>query len=109
MLGASDERQLEHATSRELVILSHNRRHFRRLHAVYQQQGDPHGGIVLLPAAPLPWLQVRAAMMLDWAATFQSYRSRIFQWNDLQMELATGYRPTGYSEDDIRLSLGQEV
>lgn len=54
-VGVSDEEQLAYAAQHDLVILSHNRRHFWRWHARCATAGRPHAGIVILPqTSPLP-------------------------------------------------------
>lgn len=107
--GLDDEGQLAHAAARGLVLISHNQRHFRRWHAIFQQHGRSHAGIILIPQSPLRRLEVRAAMMLDWIATFPDHRSRLFRWHDLQYQLTRGYRLPGYSEEEVRIALGQSA
>ena len=107
LLGASDEAQLAHATRQGWVIVSHNVRDFRRLHASYHLQGREHGGIILLPASLLPQLEIRTALMLDWIATLPDHRSQLFRWHDLQWWLTQGNRLSGYSEAEVRRALGQ--
>lgn len=46
-------------------------------------------------------------MLIDWIAMFPDHRSRLFRWHDLQQRLIGGERLSGYSEDDVRLALGQ--
>ena len=97
-----DEAQLAHATSVGRVLLSYNRTHFRRLHATYLRAGHQHGGILLIPqAAPVHRRRLRAAMLLDWLGTLDEYRSRLFQWNDLQQRLVGGFRLPGYTEEEV--------
>ncbi len=43
---ASDEQQLGYATSEERVIVTFNRKHFRRLHHQWQVAGKSHAGIL---------------------------------------------------------------
>lgn len=42
-LKKPDESVIEFASNHEMVVLTHNRRHFRRLHRLY----DNHAGIIL--------------------------------------------------------------
>lgn len=42
-LGATDEDQLLYAGAHDLIIVTHNRRHFRRLHRLFQEEGRSHG------------------------------------------------------------------
>jgi hypothetical protein len=103
-----DDAQLAHATSLGRVLLSYNRTHFRRLHATCLRAEHQHGGILLIPqAAPVSRRQVRAAMLLDWLGTLDEYRSRLFQWNDLQQRLLGGFRLLGYTEEDVREAVGR--
>ena len=46
-VGASDERQLEYATSGGLTILSHNRTDFERLAQRYFEEGRQHPGVII--------------------------------------------------------------
>jgi hypothetical protein len=38
MVGATDESQLLYATVQGLMLVTHNRRHFRRLHACFRRR-----------------------------------------------------------------------
>ncbi len=103
MAGASDAEQLAYATRHGAIIVTYNLRHFRALHL----HTRPHGGIVALPDSPLTWQEIRAALLLDWAATHPDHRSQLFRWHDLQARLIAGERLSGYTEDEIRRALGQ--
>jgi hypothetical protein len=50
---------------------------------------------------------LRAALLLDWLGTVGDYRSRLFQWNDLQRLLLEGLRLPGYTEDEIGEAVGR--
>jgi len=103
-----DDAQLAYATSVGRVLLSYNRIDFRRLHATYLRLGREHGGIILIPQAPpVSRRQMRAAMLLDWLGTLDDYRSRLFQWNDLQQRLLGGFRLPGYTEDEVDDAVGR--
>jgi hypothetical protein len=107
--GTGDEEQLTFATTRGSVIISHNRRHFQRLHVAALRDHQAHGGIVILPESrQLTRLIIRAAMMLDWLGAQGDYRSRYFTWGNLQYLLTQGYRLSGYSDAEVRLALAQE-
>jgi hypothetical protein len=83
-LGSSDEAQLEQATTRRMVLLTHNRLDFMRLHTALAAQGRAHGGIVVLTQRlPLPPRVLRAAMMLDWISE-KNYESQLYRWGDPQ-------------------------
>ena len=103
MTGVSDAEQLAYATRCGAMIVTYNVRHFRALHLRVRS----HGGIVILPDSPLDWQEIRAAMLIDWAATFPDHRAQLFRWHDLQQRLIAGFRLPGYSEADVRLALGQ--
>lgn len=106
-LGAEDDEQISYAAEHGWMILSHNALHFQRWHRTFVSENRPHGGIVLLPdTGPVARLTIRAALMLDWIAGLE-YRSRLFKWGDLQKQLTQGLRLPGYSEDEVRLALGQ--
>lgn len=106
-LGLDDEAQLELATRLGLAILSHNHRHFQRLHAAFESAGKPHAGIVSIPDSGLARLEVRAAMMLDWLDGLPDMRSRLCRWNDLQAELTGGLVLSGYSDAEVAIALGR--
>jgi uncharacterized protein with PIN domain len=46
-LGASDKEQLEYAVSKEKVLLTHNRIHFKKLHKEYLRENKEHYGIII--------------------------------------------------------------
>ncbi len=102
-----DDDQLSYATSVGRVLFSYNRTDFRRLHAAYLRSGRQHGGIILIPQVPpVDRRELRAAMLLDWLGTLDEYQSRLFQWNDLQQHLVSGYRLPGYTEAEVALVVG---
>lgn len=103
IIGVSDAEQLAYATHHGAIIVTYDRRHFRSL----SMRMQPHGGIITLPDSPLHWQEVRAAMPIDWAATFPDHRSLLFRWHDLQQQLIGGMRLPGYGEEDVRMALGQ--
>ena len=107
LLGASDEEHLAFTTAHNLVILTHDRSDFYRLHVRSQAESRPHSGIILIGFSDLPRLTVRAAMLLDWIATFPDHRSRLFQWGHLQDLLDRGPRLPGYTSADLRLARGR--
>ncbi len=108
--GAADDVQLTFAAQRGWMILSENKRHFRRWHRIFQQQGRPHGGIVIVPKTEISLQALRVQMLLDWIAeTCPDPASRFFVWGELQRELGSGYRIRGhaYGEDAVRRALGR--
>ena len=108
MLGATDEEQLHFAAARSLVLLSYNRGHFARLHEAFRRQRRSHAGVALVRPARVLVLGPRAAMLVDWLATFDDPRSQLVRWARLQELLVAGFRLPGYSEDDVRAAVGQE-
>ena len=103
-----DQAQIEYATSVGRVILSFNRMDFRRLHLAFVQTGRPHGGIIVLPQTrSIPRRQIRAALLLEWFGITVSNHSHLMVWNDLQQRLVRRYRIDGYTEDEVRVALGE--
>ena len=103
-----DDVQVAHAARVGRVLVTYNRWDFRRLHAAYQLSGRSHGGIVILPQSPpVHRRQMRAALLLDWLGTLDTYHARLFQWNDLQQLLLHGLRFPGYSEEEIDDAIGR--
>lgn len=103
MAGKTDAEQLAYATRIDAMLVSYDSLDYRRLH---RDRAAAHGGIVLISNTPLDWQEVRAAMLVDWAATHPDRRSHLFRWHDLQQRFIAGMRLPGYNEDDIRLALG---
>ncbi len=103
MTGKSDVEQLAFATRRDAVLVSYDSLDYRRLHRI----GNAHSGIVLIGVVRLDWQEIRAAMLIDWAASFPDYRPHLFRWHDLQQRLIGGTRLPGYNEDELRTALGQ--
>ena len=96
------------ATQRGWTLISHNKRHFQRWHRVFQQQGRTHSGIILLPKSPLPRLELRAAMTLDWIdQQAHPIGSSLLLWNDVQQWLNQGRMLRGYSRQEIQEATGQ--
>jgi hypothetical protein len=107
-LAEPDESQLAYATRADIVILSYNRVDFVRWHRIFTRQKRQHSGIITLPQEPpLARRVLRAAMMLDWIAE-KDYRSKLFQWGELQQALLHGYRLPGgkYTDAEVRQVLG---
>jgi predicted nuclease of predicted toxin-antitoxin system len=105
---ASDEEQLNYATSRGWVLLSTNERDFGTLHLEFRKTKRQHSGIIIIPQRNSPRFFVRAAMMLDWIKDESlETGNRLFRWNDLQQRLIGKYMPEGYSEAEIALALGR--
>ncbi len=109
MSGAGDEDQLRHATANGWLLLTTNRQHFIRLHAIFRANEWMHSGIATVPESPIfDRLAFRSAMMFDWIASeFPDPRNRLFRWTDLQQQLNDGYVLEGYSAEEIALALGR--
>jgi hypothetical protein len=106
-LGQGDQSQLEFAASVHRVLLTFDRRDFRRIHQEFTERGFKHAGIALLPqTGDTARTAVRAAMLLDWMATSGPPEGRVVNWNDLQLSLHGGHRVPGFKEEDVRLALG---
>ena len=63
-LGNSDEEQLEYATHNHRVILTHNRKHFRRLHRNWTRHAQHHCGIIVSVRINLDELERRMLNLL---------------------------------------------
>ena len=61
---ASDEAQLAFSTTQERILLTHNRRDFRRLHRLWIEGGCMHDGIIISAHIPLPELERRMLRLL---------------------------------------------
>ena len=105
MAGASDAEQLAYATGRRAMIVTLRFAGFRGC--------IEHRTLRIAASSPYQrrwisiWQEIRAAMLIDWAATLPDHRSQLFRWHDLQQRLIGGVRLPGYSEEDVRLALGQ--
>jgi len=107
-VGDADPAQLDFATSRGWVLISHNEIDFRRLSNHFRQQHIAHAGIIILPdRASLGRMTIRAAMMLDWLGTMADHRSGYFKWGQFQGLLEQGYRLPGYDEVEVRRALAR--
>jgi hypothetical protein len=56
---ASDKAQLAHAARHQRALVTHNIRHFPRVHATWMEAGQEHWGIIILIGQPAvgPWLR----------------------------------------------------
>lgn len=107
--GFADDDQLRYASSKRRVLLTTNMRHFHQWHREFRVNGWEHGGIITVPQDDhLPQrLHIRSAMLIDWADTFATTRNVLFRWTDLQTQLSSGYRLSGFSADEIDLAVGR--
>jgi hypothetical protein len=83
LLGASDEAQLETATSFGRALVTFNTQDFAKLHTLYMQAGRHHTGIIVadqLPVGPLLRRLLRllnthtAEDMRDWLEYLSNWR-----------------------------------
>jgi hypothetical protein len=104
--GEDDLAQFERAAAAGRVLLTFNRRHFRRHHATWLEDGRAHPGVVTIPqGGTVERRALRAAMLLDWLGTAR-LSSRFVTWIDLQTRLHVGEQIEGYTDADMRMALG---
>ncbi len=103
MTGKTDTEQLAYATRIDAMLVSYDSLDYRRLHRI----SAAHSGIILISNLRHDWQEMRTAMLIDWAASLPDYRSHLFRWHDLQQQLIAGMRLPDYSEEDVRMALGQ--
>lgn len=65
--GSKDEDQLDYATQINAVLITHNRRHFRRLHRNWTRSDRRHAGLILTRQLPLGELERRMKAFLTFA------------------------------------------
>lgn len=108
-LGQDDVAQLAFAAAMDRVLLTFDRRDFRRTHAAFLQSSQHHAGIVLLPqSGSVARSTVRAAMLLDWLAWRPDEDAGpLVNWHDLQRALHAGLRLPGYTDHEMRVSLAE--
>jgi hypothetical protein len=104
-LGFDDESQLVFATRHNRVILTHNQRHFQRLHVRFLAANRRHAGIMLIPNGSRGLVDLRAAMLATWLDDPGGADSRLVRWHDLQGELIRGLRVDGFGESEVRQAL----
>ena len=63
--GASDESQLKYATQQKYILVSHNRKDFRRLHTNWMQKGRFHHGIIVMRHGEPEYLAERIIRFFD--------------------------------------------
>jgi hypothetical protein len=108
LVSASDEDLLRYAADNGLTILTHNRRDLERLHRRWLETGETHAGILIVPAtSPLLQLDVRVAMLVDWASTLAAEANRLVSWGRLQNELPQGLRIPNFDDAEHQLALGR--
>jgi len=115
--GAPDVSQVARVVQLGGVLISHNRTeraHFRRYveaqraHRPYLATDPATCSVLLLRHDPSEGrLLMRTAMLLDWFVTLPLPKPLTLVWNDAQQALIGGWRPDGYSAEDLRVALGQ--
>ena len=108
MLGFDDESQLLFATRNRRRILTHNQRHFQRLHVQFQAEHRPHGGMMLIPNGELNMVHLRARMLLVWIEERGGPESQLVRWHDLQAELTGGGSLPSFTLGEIRQALASD-
>lgn len=103
MLTASDREQLTYASACDAMLVTFDRRDYRRLHLRMQQ----HAGMLLVTNRALDVLTLRIAIAVDWIAARGAHRNHLFRWNDVQQGLIAGERVEGYTEEEHRRAIGQ--
>lgn len=63
--GASDEFQLEYAAKSNYILVTHNRKHFKRLHRQWIEKGKLHAGILVIRLSEPEILAVRIKRFFD--------------------------------------------
>jgi hypothetical protein len=104
-LGFDDESQLLFATRRGFILVTHNQRHFYRLHAEFLSQGRSHAGIILIPQVSPALLALRIPMLVAWIDAWATVENQLVRWHDLQVELIRGLRLFGFTEIEVRQAL----
>jgi hypothetical protein len=77
MLRKSDEEQLLFATTHSRAILTHNKRHFEKLHSEFVEKQFEHAGVVVAGRRDLYETARRVALLLD-ATPALVFRSQLF-------------------------------
>lgn len=82
-IGNPDEQQLEYATNNSRAILTHNRKHFRRLHRDWKSSGQHHGGIIVSVHLSLDELERRMLNLLR-RVSANTAQDRLFSLSDFR-------------------------
>lgn len=80
-IGKSDEEQLQYAADQGRAILTHNRRHFRRLHRDWTSSGRQHSGIIVSRHLPIDELERRTLNLLQ-STSVQEARGHLLSLAD---------------------------
>lgn len=111
VIHVADDDQLRYATTHRWTILTTNSQDFRIWHRAFRQAGWEHAGIIIVPHDKIAErFFVRCAMVVNWIAiAFESPRSQLFRWNDLQQSLLKGYVLDEYSLAERNFALGRTL
>ena len=82
-LGNPDEKQLEYAANNGRVILTHNRRDFRRLHRDWIRRAQHHCGVIVSVHINLEELERRMLNLLRSVSAEQA-RDMLFSLSDFK-------------------------
>lgn len=104
-LGHDDEAQLLFATRLNRMIVSHNQKHFLRLHARFLREGRSHAGMLLLSNGPLALVELRVAMLVAWIDFRPEPGLLLVRWHDLQRQLTLGSGLVGFGNREVRQAL----
>jgi len=82
-LGNADEKQLEYAAHNGRLILTHNRRDFRRLHRVWMLRAQHHCGVIVSVHLNLDELERRMLNLLRSVSAEQA-QDMLFSLSDFR-------------------------
>ena|SRR2546425_11473942 len=77
MLRKSDEEQLLFGTKHSRAVVTHNRRHFEKLHSEFVQKQLEHAGIVIVGQRDVYEMATRVALLLH-AIPGNLFRNQLF-------------------------------
>jgi predicted nuclease of predicted toxin-antitoxin system len=63
--GSTDEEQLEYAFKNGFILVTHNRKHFYRIHSSWSKVGKKHGGIIVIKCCEVEILSRKLKLFLD--------------------------------------------
>jgi hypothetical protein len=116
--GDSDAKQVNRAFDIGGVLISHNHREHQQFGAFVERERASRGSDWLFNPAKTSvlflWhdaskgrLLMRTAMLLDWYLMLALPKPPTLRWHEAQEALRGGWRPAGYSGNDVRVALGQ--
>ena len=86
------------------VLISRNRTERLRFRRYVEAQRDTPAPN---QAASDALLLLRTTLLLEWYLALPLPKPPTLVWNDAQQALIGGWRPAGYSADDLRRAVGQ--